>query len=69
MSSTVSIASAAVAANQAQVQMALAAKLAKMNAENAQSVVTLIESANANLTEIVKSALEPGIGTSVDISA
>ncbi len=68
MSSSVAIASAAVAANQAQVQMALAAKFAKMNANNAQSVVQLIESANANLQNVVKSATAPGVGTTLDIS-
>ena len=68
MSSSVAIASAAVAANQAQVQMALAAKLAKMNANNAQSVVQLIESANANLQDVAKSATAPGVGTTLDIS-
>ena len=43
MSSVVNIATTAVASSQAQVQMAVAAKLAKMNAGNAQSVVQLIE--------------------------
>ncbi len=69
MSSSVAIASAAVAANQAQVQMALAAKLAKMNANNAQSVVQLIEAANTNLQGVVKSATAPGVGTTLDITA
>ena len=69
MSSVVNIAAAAVAANQAQLQMALAAKIAKMNAQNAQSVVQLIESANANLQQVVKSAPGPGVGASLDISA
>ena len=68
MSSSVAIASAAVAANQAQVQMALAAKLAKANADSAQSVVQLIEAANANLQSIAKSATAPGVGETLDIS-
>ncbi len=67
MSSAVNIAAAA--ANQAQLQMALAAKFAKMNAQSAQSVVQLIESANANLQQVVKSATGPGVGASLDISA
>ena len=69
MSSVVSIATAAVAANQARVQMALAARLAKMNAGNAQSVVQLIEAANANLQKVVQSALADGVGGNLDISA
>ncbi len=69
MSSVVNIAAAAVAANQAQLQMALAAKFAKMNAQSAQSVVQLIESANANMQQVVKSAPAPGVGASLDISA
>lgn len=69
MSSVVSIATAAVAANQARVQMALAARLAKMNAGNAQSVVQLIEAANANLQKVVQSALADGVGGNIDISA
>ncbi len=69
MSSTTTIAAAAVAANQAQLQMAVAAKMAKMNAESAQSVVALIEAANANMQEVTKAALPPGVGTSLDISA
>ncbi|MCG8558166.1 MAG: putative motility protein [Hyphomicrobiales bacterium] len=69
MSSSVSIAAAAVAANQAQVQSALAAKIAKMNADAAQSVVALLEASTANLEQISKASLPDGVGTSVDISA
>lgn len=69
MSSVSSIAAAAAAARQAQVQMALAAKLAKMNAGNQQSVVQLLEAANANMQQAAKAALPPGLGTSLDISA
>ena len=54
MSSAVSIAAAMLAANQARVQMALAAKFAKMNAGTAQSVVQLIEAANTNLQKILQ---------------
>ncbi|MFQ5625633.1 MAG: hypothetical protein ACE5FM_03155 [Methyloligellaceae bacterium] len=69
MSFAVNIAATAAAANQAQVQMALAAKLAKMNASNEQSVVQLIEAANASLQEVVQSALASGVGANIDISA
>jgi len=68
MSFAANIAGAAVAAKQAQVQMALAAKMAKMNAGNEQSVVQLIESASANLQQAAKAAAPLGLGTSVDIS-
>lgn len=69
MSSIDNIAAAAAATSQAKVQMALAAKLAKMNSLNDQSVVQLIESANASLQQAVKSALPPGVGGNLDISA
>ncbi len=68
MSSVANIAAAAVASTQAQVQMAVAAKFVKMNADNAQSVVQLIEAANANLQQVVSSATGPGVGGSIDIS-
>lgn len=68
MSSVANIAAAAVAAKQAQVQMAVAAKLAKMNAANEQSVVQLLDAANANLQQAAKAPLPPGLGTSLDIS-
>lgn len=48
--------------------MALAAKLAKQNASNEQSVVQLIEAANANLQKVSKAALPSGLGASLDIS-
>ncbi|MGD9867774.1 MAG: hypothetical protein AB7U38_07235 [Hyphomicrobiales bacterium] len=63
------MAAAAVAANHAQVQLALAAKLAKSNAASERSVVGLIEAANQNMQTMVKSALAPGVGGTVDISA
>jgi len=68
MSFAPDIAAAAAAANRAQVQMALAAKMAKMNAASDQSVVQLIEAANANLQQVTKAALPSGHGGSVDIS-
>lgn len=69
MSSVVNIAATAVASNQAQVQMAVAAKLAKMNADNAQSIVQLIESANASMQQLVQSSASTGVGANLDISA
>ena len=69
MSSVVNIAATAVASNQAQMQMAVSAKLAKMNADNAQSIVQLIESANASMQQLVKSSASTGVGVNLDISA
>jgi len=69
MNSVVNIAATAVASNQAQVQMAVAAKLAKMNADNAQSIVQLIESANASMQQLVQSSASTGVGANLDISA
>ncbi len=69
MNSVVNIAATAVASNQAQMQMAVAAKLAKMNADNAQSIVQLIESANASMQQLVKSSASTGVGANLDISA
>lgn len=63
-----SIAAAAVAANHAKVQMALAAKIAKMNHDSQASVVDLLEAASQNLETIAASA-PPGLGKVVDISA
>jgi len=62
-----SLASAAAASTQAQVQMAVAAKIAKMNAGAERSVVDLIESAQQNIQTVASSA-GPGVGGVVDIS-
>ncbi len=64
-----SVAASAAAASQAQTQLALAAKFAKANASNEQSVVQLIESVNANLEQLVQSAAQSGLGVNLDISA
>lgn len=69
MSSVANIAAASVAAQQAQVQLALAAKFAKSNAASEQSVVQLIEAANANLEQISQSGTPQGLGALLDISA
>jgi hypothetical protein len=63
------IAAAAVASNQAQLQLALAAKFAKMNAASQQSLVALLEQSSANLEQLSGSALAPGVGGNVDVSA
>jgi len=62
----VSLASAFIAARMGQVQMAVAAKMLRMNAETAQSVVKLIDSAQQNFDRLANVAA--GIGTKVDLS-
>ena len=63
---TAAIAASFVAAQAAQTQMALAAKMMKMNAESAQAVVKLIDASQANIERLVSSA--PGLGANLDIS-
>jgi len=58
-----SIATAMVAASAAQTQLAMAAKLAKMQAGNERSVVQLISAAQQNLSQL------SGLGRNIDISA
>jgi len=54
------------AARLGQVQIAVAAKMMKMNADNAQSVVKLVEAAQDNLNQLAATA--PGVGTNLDIT-
>jgi hypothetical protein len=64
---TAAIASAFVGAKAAEVQMAFAAKMMKMNADAAKSVVQVIEAAQENLNRLANVAA--GIGGNLDISA
>jgi hypothetical protein len=64
---TAAIASAFVGAKAAEVQMAFAAKMLKMNADAAKSIVQVIEAAQENLNRLANVA--SGIGGNVDISA
>jgi hypothetical protein len=64
---TTALASAFVGAKAAEVQMAVAAKMMKMNADAAQSIVQVIEAAQENLNRLANVAA--GIGGNVDISA
>ena len=61
------IAAAAAASNQAQVQMAVAAKIAKMNAGAERSVAQLLEASAKNMKAVVNNTA-PGVGGVVDIS-
>ena len=64
---TAAIASAFVGAKAAEVQMAFAAKMLKMNADAAKSVVQVIEAAQENLNRLANVAA--GVGGNIDISA
>jgi hypothetical protein len=58
--------SAFIAADVGRLQLAVAAKLLRMNAEAAQSAVKLIDAAQANLDRLANVAA--GIGQNLDIS-
>jgi hypothetical protein len=62
-----SIATALIAAQVGQAQMAIAAKLVKMNAEQGQSVANLLDAAQANFNQLANVAA--GIGKNLDITA
>ena len=64
---TASLAAALVAAQMANVQMALATRMARMDAQQGQSVANLITSAEQNMNRVAN--LAPGVGTQVDITA
>jgi len=55
-----------IAARAAQVQIAVAAKMLKMNAEAAQSVVQLLDAAQDNMARLTQEAT--GLGGNLDIS-
>jgi hypothetical protein len=61
-----SIAAAAVAAKAAEMQMAVAARMLRMNADAASQVVNLIEAAQQNLDKLAN--VPAGIGQNLDLS-
>jgi hypothetical protein len=61
-----SLAAAMVGAQAGRAQTAIAAKMLKMNADNAASVVQMIDSASKNLTNAANAAA--GLGQNVDIT-
>jgi hypothetical protein len=61
------LASAFVAARAGQTQLAVAAKMLRMNAESAQSVVKLLEAGQANIDKLANVAA--GVGGNLDVSA
>lgn len=60
-----SLVSAVIASRMAQVQLAAAAKLLRMNADAAQSAVKIVDAAQQNMDRLANVAA--GIGTNVDI--
>ncbi len=62
-----SLVSAMAGGQMAQVQMAMAAKMIRMNADAAASVAKLIDAAQQNLTKLANVAA--GVGQNIDISA
>jgi hypothetical protein len=62
-----SLASAFIGAQAGQAQLAVAAKILKMNANQGAAVVQLLEAAQANINNLANVAA--GVGTSLDISA
>jgi hypothetical protein len=64
---TASLAASLVAAKLAQVQLAVAGRMARMDAQSGQSVANLISAAEQNMNRLANVAA--GIGTQVDITA
>jgi hypothetical protein len=60
------LASAFVAAQAGQTQLAVAAKMLRMNADAAQSVVKLLETGQANIDKLANVAA--GVGSNLDVS-
>jgi len=61
------IASAFVSASAGQAQLAVAAKMMRMNADSAQSVMQLLEAGQANIDRLANVAA--GVGGNLDVSA
>ncbi len=61
-----SIATAFMAASAAQLQLAVAARMARMNADAAAGVVQLIEAAQQNLDSLAN--VGAGVGTQLDMT-
>ena len=62
-----SIALALVGAQAGQAQLAVAARLAKMDADQGASVAKLLDAAQANISQLANVAV--GIGTNLDVTA
>ncbi len=64
---TTSLISALVGAQTGMVQLAVAARLARMNADNGSSIVKLIDAAQQNASSLANVAA--GVGTNLDVTA
>jgi diphthamide synthase subunit DPH2 len=62
-----SLAAGLIAAKTGQMQMAMAAKMMKMNAEASKSVVQMLEAGQANLEKL--NNLATGVGGNLDVTA
>ncbi|HJS61963.1 MAG TPA: hypothetical protein VJ800_09450 [Pseudolabrys sp.] len=62
-----SIAAALVASQMSNVQMAVAAKMLRMNADNASAIVQVLDAAQKNLQNLANVA--EGVGRNLNISA
>lgn len=62
-----SIAAAFIAQQAGQVQMAVAAKMLRMNAQSANDVAKLLEAAQQNFNQLANVA--SGVGANLDVSA
>jgi hypothetical protein len=62
-----SIAAALVASQMSNVQMAVAAKMLRMNADNASAIVQVLDAAQKNLQRLANVA--EGVGRNLNISA
>ena len=62
-----SLATAMIGVQMSQVQMAIAAKMMRMNADSAASVVQLIDAAQKNMQSLAN--VGAGVGQSVNITA
>jgi len=61
-----SLAAAVVSAQTGRLQLAAAAKMLKMNADNAASIVQVIEAAQKNAAQVMNAAA--GLGQNLDIT-
>lgn len=61
-----SLAAAMVGAQAGRAQMAMAAKMMKMNSDNAASIIQVIEAAQQNLDQLANAAA--GLGQNIDIT-
>jgi hypothetical protein len=60
------VATAFVGAKTAELQLAIAAKMLRMNADAAASVAKIIDAAQANMDRLLNVA--PGVGATLDVS-